>query len=64
MAKMVLIDEFHVTVLVHAELPNTAGASIVRTLNIKLFQARLRRAVVNVCRNYTPLRIVKIKLSR
>lgn len=64
MGKLILIDEIHVTVLVSANLPNTAAASVIRTLKSKRFQTSLRRAVVNVCRSCTPLRMVKIKLSR
>ena len=64
MGKMILIDEFHVTVLVSTTLPNASGASVVRTLRSKRFQTRLRRAVGNVFRSYTSLQPVRIKLSR
>lgn len=64
MAKMVLIDELHVTVLVPANLPIRTTRALTRTLKMKSFQVRLRQAIASTFQQYKSLRIAKIKLSR
>jgi hypothetical protein len=64
MAKMVLIDELHVSVLVPADLATRSARSLTRTLKTKSFQARLRRTISRVFRSYKSLQAAKIKLSR
>ena len=64
MAKMVVMDEFHVTVLVPAGLSRTEYAPIRRTLNNKRFRARLHKAVNSVFRQHSPLKLVKFRISR
>ena len=64
MAKMVLIDEFHVTALVPVDLPIRSTRALARTLKMKSFQACLRKAIASTFQQYKSLRIAKIKLSR
>jgi len=62
MAKMVVLDEIHITVHVPANLPKTPH--ILRTLRSNRFQARLRAAIDGIFRRHTSLSGVKVTLSR
>ena len=64
MAKKILIEEFHVSILLPARLTNPACTAVRRTLNNKRFQARLRDAIGNVFRRYPSLNPVKFSVSR
>lgn len=64
MAKMVLIDELHLTVLVPVDSPIRTTRALTRTLKMKSFQARLRQGIASTFRQYKSLRIATIKLSR
>ncbi len=63
MAKTILMEEFHVAVLVPANLPKTQYASMRRTLTSTRFQTRLRAAIANVFRRHPSLTRVKFSLS-
>jgi hypothetical protein len=64
MAKMILFEEFHVSVFLPAALPKTAFASARRTLNGKRFQTRLRDAIADLFRRHLALKSVKFTISR
>lgn len=64
MAKTIMIDEFHVTILVPAGLSKTEYAPVLRTLNSRRFQTRLRQAVSNVIRQHSSLKAVRFSISR
>jgi hypothetical protein len=64
LTKVIIIDEFHVTVLVKQGLPETEYATIHRTLNGKQFRADLGHSVRTVVSRYPALRKVKIKVSQ
>ena len=61
MAKMVLIDELHVSVLVPADLATRSTRSLTRTLKAKSFQARLRGTIAQLFGSYKSLQVAKIK---
>ena len=62
MAKMIVLDEIHITVHVPANLPKTH--QILRTLKSKRFQTTLRDAIDAVFRRHTSLNGAKVTLSR
>ena len=64
MAKSVLMDQFHLTVLVPAGLHAREAAAIRRTLDGSGFRARLGRAVRGVFRRYPSLRKARITITR
>jgi hypothetical protein len=64
MAKLILLDEFHLSVQVPDSLARSSCASLRRILNGKRMQARLREAVGHVLRQYPSLQVVKWTLSR
>ena len=63
MARLVLIEEFHVSVYVPVGLSKSTYASIGRTLNSKRFQSCLRNAVRKVFRRHPPLKATKFTIS-
>jgi hypothetical protein len=64
MGKTIMIEEFHVTILVPAGLSKTDYDPVVRTLNSKQFQTRLREAIASLIRQHSPLKIVNFSISR
>jgi hypothetical protein len=62
MAKWILLDEFHLSVHVLANL--SKSSPIVRTLRSKRFQSRLRSAIGRVIQSHPTLKPVKVTLSR
>lgn len=64
MTKNILIDEFHLSMLAPAEMPDQAYRSIRRALNERRFQVDLRRAARSVARAYPSLSRVTVRLSR
>ena len=64
MAKTIMIDEFHVTILVPAGLSKPESASVLRALKSRRFQARLRQAVGNLIRQHSSLKAVRFSISR
>jgi hypothetical protein len=64
MAKTIVIEEFHVTMLVPARLSKTEYAPVLRTLRSNRFQSRLQEVVGNVLRRHSSLKTVKFSISR
>lgn len=64
MDKPVLIDEFHVSILVPASLSKKAAAAVVRTLKSRSFRKRLHAAIKRVCSHFPSLRGTQIRVSR
>ena len=64
MAKLIVIDEFHVTVSVLRGLAETEYEAIGQTLANAAFQTDLRRAIREVFRRYPALSRVRATLSR
>ncbi len=64
MARTVLLDEFHLSVLAPRGLPEPAYVAARRALDRKRFQADLCRAVREVARRYPALSRVRFRLSR
>jgi hypothetical protein len=64
MAKPILIDEFHLSVLVPRGLPEAQYSMIRHTLDDARFQTDLRSAIHNVFRKDPSLRKARVKVSR
>jgi hypothetical protein len=64
MAKVVLLDEFHLSVFAPRGLSEAEFDTIYRTLNDAGFHAELRRAVREVVRQRPTLARVRVRLSR
>jgi hypothetical protein len=64
MAKGIMIDEYHLTVLAPRDLPERRYQTIRQTLDGRGFQRALRRAVRAVIRQYPSLDKVRMRLSR
>ena len=63
MAKTIMMEEFHVTVVTPVGLSRTAVASMRRALNSKRFQARLRSALRKVFRQHPALKPARFTVS-
>jgi hypothetical protein len=64
MAKVILLDEIHVSVLVPRGLRRSQCQAIRRVLNGKRFFAELSRSLRAVLRRHRSLSPVQVKLSR
>jgi hypothetical protein len=64
MAKSILMEEIHVSLLVPASLPDVRCRAIRRTLNGAKFQAELRRAISLIVRRQPALKSVRPVISR
>ena len=64
MAERIVIEEYHLTVLVPRGLPETEAEAIRLTLADPAFEARLRRAVKRIFRGTGSLEKVTLRLSR
>ena len=64
MAERIVIEEYHLTVLVPRGLPETEAEAIRLTLADPAFEARLRRAVKRVFRREAALDEAKVRLGR
>lgn len=64
MTKRVVIEEYHLTVLIPRRLPESEAEMIHRTLTDSTFEARLLRAVKKVFRKEVSLAKAKVRLSR
>jgi hypothetical protein len=58
-----LLDEFHLTVLVPAELEESACEAIHRILASRPFYTALDRAVRQVVRQYSDLDPIRVRIS-
>ena len=64
MAKKILMDELHVTVLAPAGLPEPEYRAIHAALNSRRFAGELRRAVQDVLGRFRGLSKTTVKVSR
>ena len=64
MAKHLLIEEFHVSILVPNNLSAAESDAIHRTLNNAGFRAALSRAVRQAVRQFPSLARARVRLSR
>ena len=64
MARLLVMDEFHLTVLAPQRLPEAEYNAIHRQLNSKRLHERLRAAVRHVLVQYRPLLKVHVRISR
>lgn len=64
MAERIVIEEYHLTVLVPRGLAEADAEAIRRTLTDPSFEVRLRRAVRRVFRGEVSLAEAKVRLGR
>jgi hypothetical protein len=64
MREGILIEEFHLTVLVRRGLPEEDCRAIRAALNQRRFSQNLRRAIDTAIRDWPALREAKVRLSR
>jgi hypothetical protein len=64
MAKALLLDEFHLSVLAPRGLPEADYQAICRTLATARFHAELRRALRAVWRAHPSLGPTRVRISR
>lgn len=64
MPKRTLMDEFHLSMLASAKLPDREYLAIQRTLRSKRFQVRLSNAVRGVLGHYPSLKKLQLRVSR
>jgi hypothetical protein len=64
LVKAIIIDQFHVTVLVKHGLPETEYDAIHRTLDKARFHVQLRRAVRAVIQQFPSLTKVRVTVTR
>jgi len=64
MAKLIVLDEIHLTVLVPDDLPETECVAIRQTLTDALFEGRLRRIVRRLFSREPSLSKARVRLSR
>jgi hypothetical protein len=63
MPKLVILEEFHLTVLVPKEIRGHEVGEVRRTLRAVRFQRTLRAAIRGLIRGNPNLRLVRFKLS-
>lgn len=63
-ARFIVFDEFHLTISVARELPESTCDAIRRQLETRRFQANLGKAIRAVFRCYPPLRKVRLRVTR
>ncbi len=63
MARFILIDLFHVTILILPQLPSTAHDAIHQVLDRHHFQSELCRAVRKVIARYPAYQRVRVNLT-
>ena len=64
MARRIVLDEFHLTVLVPRSLPRPEQDAALRALSDPAFEARLLRAARRAFRAEPALALAKVRLSR
>lgn len=64
MPKLLMIDEFHLSVWVPRGQPAATDAAIRATLDSRRLQADLRRAFQGVMQHYPSLSTVRVRLTR
>jgi len=63
-AKLIVMDEFHVTLSASRGLPEAAYSAIHRALDEPRFHTQLKRAIRDVMRRYPALGSVRVRLTR
>ena len=63
MARMLLMDEFHVSVYAPRGLTDPEYKAIKRVLNLARFRQRLRQAAITVAGRYSALKKIRIVVS-
>ncbi len=63
MSEKILIEEFHLTMLVPRSLPSTEYDRICRTLDSRRFRAQLMRALRSVIRRHRTLTKIVTEIS-
>jgi hypothetical protein len=64
MPRYVLVDEFQLAIRAPRGLEDESVEAIRATIDDAVFQAKLRRAITAVVKEYPALGVVKVKLSR
>lgn len=64
MVKTIVMEEFHLTFVASAGLPDRAYRAVRTTLDDRRFQADLRRAIRSVAIAYPALCMITVRLSR
>ncbi len=64
MTKMLLMDEFHLSIYAPRKLPEASYDAIVRILKSAAFRRELRQAVLAVFRGHAALRRTRVIISR
>ncbi len=63
MPDRVLLEEFHLTLTVSANIPDDVQAALRRAINARAFRTAVRRAIVQVFRTVPALGRVRLTLS-
>lgn len=64
MAKLIILDELHITIRITDDLPDARSEELVLLLRGIEFMNRLRRAIRTVVRGFPDLNGVRVSLSR
>ena len=64
MAKSLLLDEIHLSILIPSQLPMPDALAIRRTLKSIRFQSKLQRAIGDMLRQFPVLTKVRFTMSR
>lgn len=64
MPKLILVEQYHVSVYVPRDLPAAEDDAVRQTLDDPHFHAQLRRAVRGIVRRHAPLRKAKVTVTR
>ena len=64
MSRRVVIEEYHLTVVIPRRLPESEAEAIRRTLTDPMFERQLRRAVRREFRKEASLAKAKVRLGR
>ncbi len=64
MARLILLDEFHLSILAPPNLPQAQYEALVRALNSRRLHQALRAAVRHFLSQRRVLRLVRLRLSR
>ena len=64
MARLIVLDEFHLTMLAPSTLREAEYRAIKRSLNSKRLHERMRAAVRHILHQYRALLAVRVRVSR
>jgi hypothetical protein len=60
----VIVDQFHVTLLVPEDMPDREASAVRKTLSGRRFQAALRRSMRAVVERFPSLAKIRFRVSR